>query len=353
MTADPLPDLPLNLRDCEALARARLDPIALAFFAGGAGDEVTLRENVDAFARRLLRPRVLVNVASIDLATELLGTSVSTPIGIAPTAQHALAHAEAECATARAAAAAGALMCASTMSSRTLEEIGQAGGPRWFQLYVFANRDLTLDLVRRAEAAGYSALVLTVDVPVLGVRNTEVRGGVAFDIDSYGNLAASGATMDFDQYSKGLFDPSLTWDAVGWLRAHTSLPIVLKGIMTGEDAAIAVARGADGVWVSNHGGRQLDRVPATLDVLDEVVTAVDGRAEVYLDGGIRRGVDAATALAMGAQAVFLGRPVLWALCAHGAPGVAHMLDTMNAELANAMALLGAPSVRHLRREHVM
>ncbi|MDP9236250.1 MAG: alpha-hydroxy-acid oxidizing protein [Chloroflexota bacterium] len=338
----------LNLHDFEALAAERLDAGAFAYYAGGALDEVTLRENASAFARRRLRPRVLVDVSALDTATTLLGTAVAAPFGIAPTAQHALAHPEGECATARAAAAAGVLFCASTMSSRTLEDIAEAsGGPRWFQLYTQDNDGpRTETLIRRAEAAGYGAIVLTVDLAVPGRREAEMR--LAFDFDRLqpGNLALPPAQAE---------DPipvRFTWSGISWIRGVTGLPLILKGIMTAEDARLAVEHGVDAVWVSNHGARQLDRVHASVDVLEEVVEAVSGRAEVYLDGGVRRGADVVTALALGARAAFIGRPVLYALAAGGADGVTLALDLLAAELRYNMALLGAATIASITRAHV-
>ena len=345
---------PLNLRDLERIAGGLLEPGAQAYFAGGAHDEVCLAENEAAWARRKLLPRVLVDVGALDTATTLLGTAVTMPVGIAPTAQHGLAHPDAEAATARAAAAAGVLYCASTMSTLPVERIGAAGsGPRWFQLYIQRDRAATLELVARARAAGFTALVLTVDTPVAGVRERDARVGAAAARQTFGNLGYSGSGDALGAYVAGLFDPSVTWDDLSWLRAAAGMPLVLKGIMTAADARLACEHGADAVWVSNHGGRQLDRTPATADVLEEVAGAAAGRAEVYVDGGIRRGLDVVTALALGARAVFVGRPVLYALACDGQAGVTLALEMLRAELRNAMALLGAPSVADVRRSHVI
>lgn len=310
---------------------------------------MTLRENVAAFARRRLRPRVLVDVSKLDTATTLLGAAVSMPIGIAPTARHRFAHPDAECATAAAAAAAGAVFCASTMSSRSLEEIaGACSGPRWFQLYTQDNiGPRTEALVRRAEAAGYAAIVLTVDLAVSGRRERELRE--TFDLDAPPPANLAGLPVEVDDAPPARF----TWDDLRWLRNVTRLPLVLKGIMTAEDAALAVEHGVGGVWVSNHGGRQLDRAPATIDVLEEVVRAVGGQAEVYLDGGVRRGTDVVTALAFGARAVFIGRPIIYALAVAGAGGVALALELIATETRYAMALLGAPTIASITRAHVI
>ena len=340
--------------DFEAPARERLHPAAWAYYRGGGWDEITLAENLTAWRDYTFRPRVLVDVSDIDLSTTLLGAAVSMPIGVAPAALHGLAHPDGELATSRAATAAGIANVVSTVASRTIEEVAEASGDglRWFQLYAQRDRSRSRDFVQRAEAAGYTALVLTVDLPVLGYRDDIVR--IDFDPGSraYGNIAdraAVGGELDdlLDMRSIGL-----TWDALAEIRSWSSLPLVLKGILTAEDARLAVDHGVAGVWVSNHGGRQLDRSPAAIDVLDEIVEAVDGRAEVYLDGGVRRGTDAVTALAMGARAVFTARPFLYALACAGEPGVAKAIAILREETERAMSLLGAARIGDLRRDHV-
>jgi isopentenyl diphosphate isomerase/L-lactate dehydrogenase-like FMN-dependent dehydrogenase len=336
----------LNLHDFEAAARERMDPGAFAYYAGGAHDEITLRENIAAFERRRFRPRVLAGIGAPDTSTSVLGTRVGVPFGVAPTAMHGLAHEDGECATARAAAAAGVLFCASTMSSRSLEEIAAASrGPRWFQLYTQDGMGpRTAALVRRAEAAGYGAIVLTVDLAVPGRREREVRLGFGIDDLPRGNLVEPVGRMGEDA--------PVGWEIVRWLRELTPLPVVLKGILTAEDAALAAEHGAAAVWVSNHGGRQLDRAQPSIDALGEVVAAVAGRAEVYLDGGVRRGGDVVTALALGARAVFVGRPLLFALGVDGEAGVRLALNLLADETRYDMALLGAPDVASIRRSHV-
>ncbi|MEX0750135.1 MAG: alpha-hydroxy acid oxidase [Dehalococcoidia bacterium] len=336
-----------NLRDFEELARACMEPGQFAYYAGGSGDEVTLRDNESAFARRRLRPRVLVDVSQIDTATTLLGQAVTMPVGIAPTAQHGLAHPEGECATVRAASRAGALYVASTQSTRPIEEIGAAdGGPFWFQLYVQDNTGpRTEALIRRAESAGCTAIALTVDLAVPGRRERELRALLDTSVLRPGNFPDAPAAAPPPV--------TLTWSDVTWLRATTKLPIILKGIMTGEDARLAVEHGVDAVWVSNHGGRQLDRASASIDVLEEIVDAVAGNAEVYLDGGVRRGSDVVTALALGARAVFVGRPILYALACGGQEGVTLALDLMAAEVRYSMSLLGTPSISDITRAHVV
>jgi isopentenyl diphosphate isomerase/L-lactate dehydrogenase-like FMN-dependent dehydrogenase len=333
---------PIVVADYEALAHARMHPAAWDYYAAGAGDEITLRENRAVFDRMRLRPRVLVDVSSIDTATTVLGSPVAMPILVTPTAMHRYACEEGECATARAAGAAGTLMVAATEASRTLEDIAAAAtGPLWFQLYVYSQRHLAEALVRRAEAAGYRAIVLTVDAPQWGHKPRSERTEATIPPFATANVDVTG------------LDPaSLTWDAVAWLRSLTRLPLVLKGILTAEDASLAVEHGVEGIVVSNHGGRQLDSVPATIEALPEVVDAVAGRCEVYLDGGIRRGTDVLKALALGARAVLVGRPILWGLAANGADGARHVLELLHAELESAMALAGRPTLASIDRSLV-
>ena len=336
---------PINLHDYRRLALERLDPHVIDYLEGGALDELTVRDNERAFLDARLLPRVLRDISSIDTVTSLLGKPVAMPLGIAPTARQSLFDAEGELPVARAAAAAGVPFVASTMSSCSLEQIAAAGGLQWFQLYVQRDRKLTESLVRRAEAAGYAALVLTVDAPIGGRRERDLRMGDAAPTVPLPNIDPEG--VDPRSIAFPAHEPSLTWRDVDWLRALTSMPLVIKGIMAPEDAVLAIEHGAAGVWVSNHGGRQLERSAASLHALPAVLAAVGGRAEVYVDGGVRRGLDAAIAVAMGARAVFLGRPILWALTVGGEQGVADALGILRAELENAMALLGAPSCNDL------
>jgi 4-hydroxymandelate oxidase len=343
----------LGMEDFEARAQALLDRTAFDYIAGGAGEEVTLADNVRAWARRRLLPRVLRDVSTIDTATTFLGQPVRLPLGSAPMAYQHFAHADAEPATARATAVAGGLYCLSTMSSRSLEDVAAAadeagGGPRWFQLYVHHERALSADLVARAEAAGYGAIVLTVDLPVSGVRLRDERNRMQYP-QEFGNFVRP---ADVAAVVGGFNDTSLDWDDVAWLRGLTRLPLVIKGVLAAADAALAAEHGAAGVVVSNHGGRQLDRTPATADVLAEVVDAVAGRAEVYVDGGIRRGVDVLTALALGARGAFVGRPLAWALAADGENGVARAWAILEAELQTDMALLGVRNVGEITRDHL-
>src|SRR5689334_438286 len=345
---------PINIAEYEELAAERLAPVVWDYYRGGSDDERTLHANRDAFERIKLRPRVLVDVSQIALETTVLGIELPTPLLVAPTAYHGLAHPEGECETARGASAAGALMVASTMSNRSLEEVANAATcPLWFQLYVYRDRQVTEDLVRRAEAVGYRALVLTVDTARLGRRERDIRNGFGLPPHLHmGNFAGAAREQPGQEpglsglavYANALLDSSLTWEALDWLRSITALPIVVKGILTAEDARLAVEHGARGIIVSNHGGRQLESGMATIEALPEVVAAAHGGAEVYLDGGIRRGTDALKALALGARAVLLGRPILWGLAVGGQQGVARVLELLNAELEMAMALVGSPSV---------
>ncbi len=352
---------PVNLADYEALALERLAPGARDYIAGGAGDEVTLRENRAAFDRIRLLPRVLVDVSSVDASTKVLDQRVRFPVLVAPTAFHALAHPDGELATARAAAAEGTVMVVSTMSGFPLEDVAAAArGPKWFQLYAFRDRGVTRALVERAEAAGYGAVCLTVDLPRVGRRERDVRNQFSLppplrplNFEPFVDLAALGAENErFETYIQGLVDPSLTWDVMDWLRSVTSLPILVKGILTAADAVLACERGADAIFVSNHGARQLDTVPATIEVLPEIADAVRGRAEILLDGGIRRGTDVVKAVALGARAVAIGRPCLYGLAVSGEEGVRHVFELLRTEVELAMALLGCPSLSALDRSFV-
>jgi 4-hydroxymandelate oxidase len=339
-------ELPVTIREFERLAVDALSPEVYGFLAGGAGDEVTLADNTAAWRRWQIRPRVLVDVTVRDSGTVLLGRRRPHPLLVAPTAFHRLAHPDGERATARAARAAGAVMCLSTFSTVGPAELAEAvpDGPRWFQLYVFRDRGTTTALVEAAAAAGYEALVVTVDLPVLGRRERDLHSGfLVEESTAVPSLAAHGVTgrLTLPEMT-ALLDPSLTWADLGWLAGLSGLPVLVKGVLTAEDAALAVAHGAAGVIVSNHGGRQLDGVPATADVLAEIAERVGDRVDVLVDGGIRRGADVFKALALGARAVMVGRPVLWGLAAAGEAGAHRVLELLLAELDNALALAGAP-----------
>lgn len=332
----------LNVGEFLAAAAAKVEPAVWCYFEGGAEDEVTLRENVAAFGRWQLRPRMLVDVGEISLETTLLGAAVSMPLGIAPFALQRLLDPEAERATTRAAAAAGALATVPTLTSYRHGELqAAADGPRWLQLYVQLDRAQTLDHLAEAKEAGYGAVVLTVDLPLVGRREQDLRLGFAIPPEiplHYGTLVD--------------VDPTLTWRDLEWIRAATDLPLVLKGIVTREDAVLAVEHGVDGIWVSNHGGRQLDGVAASIDALPEVVEASDGRTEVYVDGGFRRGTDVVKALALGARAAFAGRPVAAGLAVGGEAGVSRVLELLRDEIRLALGLLGCTSPEQVTRTHV-
>ena len=346
-----------SLNDIEQLAREVLSPAAFAYYSGGAGDEVTLKDNVAAYRRRKLRPRVMTDVSSIDTSTTFLGTPVPFPVGLAPTAQGSLAHPDGEVATARAAKEAGVMMVLSTIASRSLEDVAAVGeAPRWFQLYIHKDPGVTKALIERAVAEGYKAIAVTADLPYPGHRERELRHPIVFTEEDqvFGNfteLVTTGAPLL--QLLDDVINNNVTWADLDRVRSACDLPVLLKGVMTGEDAAIAVEHGVAGVVVSNHGGRQLDRVPASIDVLEEVVEAVAGKAEVFIDGGVRRGTDVALALALGARGVFMGRPYLYGLAVAGEAGVLKALEMIRTEFENAMGLLGVSSVAELDRSHVL
>ncbi len=339
-----------NLRQFEAAARQRLSSAAFGYIGGGSGDEQTLRDNEAAFSRYRLLPRALVDVSSVDLSTTLLGRRVAMPIGFAPVAQQGLANPDGELIPAMVAAEAGLLCCLSTFANRSIEDVATAGaGLRWFQLYVQEERHLSEAAVARAVAAGYEAIVLTVDLAVPGYRERELRD----PITSLGAVPNAGvSTLERGPYGHPT-DATLQWSDLAWVRRLSDLPLVVKGILDPADAARAVDHGAAAIVVSNHGGRQLDRSPASIDALEAVVQAVAGRAEVYLDGGVRRGTDVVTALALGARAVFIGRPYVFALAAGGRAGVARCVEILEDELRIAMMLLGAPTVAAITRDRVI
>jgi len=348
---------PITLHDYERLATERLPAGPLGYYAGGAGDERTLRANQEAWASRALRPRVLVDVGEVSTATSVLGTPVSMPVLVAPTALHRMAHPDGEQATARAAAAAGTLLTLSTLATATPAQVAAAapGAPRWFQLYVTRDRSISRALVGQAVEHGFDGIVVTVDAPVPGRRERDHRTGfrVPSDLDMPAVTAAlghSGGVSVEDFFS--VVDPTVTWADLETFAADCGLPVIVKGIQTAEDAALACEHGAAAVVVSNHGGRQLDGAAPTAEVLPEVVEAVGARLEVYVDGGIRRGTDVAAALALGARAVLIGRPVLWGLVVAGEAGVRDVLEILRAEVGNALALLGARSPQEVVPAHV-
>ena len=345
---------PVNLYDFEAAALARLPRPTRDYYCGGANDEITLERNRAAYEAIPLHYRVLRDVSQRDLGTSVLGIPLSMPIVVAPTACHQLAHPEGELATARATGAAGTLMMISTLANYALEDICSAAkGPFWFQLYVYRDRGVTRELIRRAEAAGCRAIVLTVDAPVGGQRERDVRnefclpeGIVMRNLLPAGRAFAGLANGKGSAaaYINSMLDPSISWRDLDGLSAQTQLPVLVKGLVRADDAVRAREHGAQGVIVSNHGGRQLDTSPATIEVLEAISTALDGRIEVLVDGGIRRGTDVLKALALGARAVLVGRPILWGLAVDGERGVRRVLDILREELDVAMALAGCCSV---------
>jgi 4-hydroxymandelate oxidase len=326
------PDDRLTLEDYESAARAALPAEVYDFVAGGGGDEWTLAENRRAFTRWRLRPRQLRGASDPDLSSSLLGAQLAFPVLVAPWAYQRLLHPEGELATARAAAAEGTVMVVSMSASELLEDIGRvAAAPRWWQLYIYEDRAFTADVLARAVAAGYGAVCWTIDLPVFGLRHRDERNG--FQVPSRLDPADFG------------YDRALTWDDLAWVREHTSgLPVLVKGILTAEDAEVAVQAGADAIVVSNHGGRQLDFAPASLTALPEVVAQVAGRVPVLMDGGVRTGVDVVKALALGAAAVLVGKSVAWGLAAGGEAGVAGVLRILREGVANTMALTGCRSL---------
>jgi isopentenyl diphosphate isomerase/L-lactate dehydrogenase-like FMN-dependent dehydrogenase len=344
----------LTLDDAERLAEAVVAPEAWGYIAGGAGDERTLTWNREAFSRCRLRPRVLVDVSAVTTETTVLGTPVSMPVLVAPMAFQQLAHEEHELATARGTAAAGTLMCLSTVATATPSQVAEAaaGGARWLQIYVFRDREVSDAVIEEALAAGFSALVLTADLPVYGIRDRELRAGFEFPDDNVPAIAAARARGGEGTADLGLIESGLEWDYVTELRERWGVPVAVKGLVTAEDARLACEHGAAAVVVSNHGGRQLDGAISSLEALPEVVEAVDGRAEVYLDGGVRRGTDVVTALALGARAVLVGRPVMYGLAFGGAKGVEQVLGILREETENALALLGCRSPEEVTRAHV-
>jgi isopentenyl diphosphate isomerase/L-lactate dehydrogenase-like FMN-dependent dehydrogenase len=348
---------PLNVEDYARLAEQALEPGPYGYYAGGAEDEWTLRENREAFRRLLLRPRVLVDVGDIALATTVLGTNVSMPILVGPLAFQRLANADGEKATARAAAAADTIMCLSTLTTTTPAEVaaGAPEAPRWFQLYWFRDEGVTRGLVDQAVEHGYRAIVLTVDAPVAARRERDLRNDFRLPPETrVASLeAALGGPLQVPVHELfHLISPSIAWRDLERLAGWSRLPLVVKGVMTAEDALLACEHGAGALVVSNHGGRQLDGVAATIELLPEVVDAVAGRIEVLLDGGVRRGTDVAKALALGARAVLIGRAFLWGLAVDGEAGVARVLQLLRDELTVTLALLGCATPADVTAAHV-
>ncbi|CAL9095003.1 unnamed protein product [Musa acuminata var. zebrina] len=351
-----------NVCEYEEIAKQKLPKMIYDYYASGAEDQWTLKENRNAFSRILFRPRILIDVSNIDMTTTVLGFNISMPIMIAPTAMQKMAHPEGEYATARAASAANTIMTLSSWATSSVEEVASTGpGVRFFQLYVYKDRDVVRQLVKRAERAGFKAIVLTVDTPRLGRREADIKNRFTLppfltlknfeDLD----LGKMERTNDsgLASYVASQVDRSLSWKDVKWLQTITSLPIIVKGVMTAEDTRLAIQAGVAGIVVSNHGARQLDYVPATINCLEEVVKAARGQVPVFLDGGIRRGTDVFKALALGASGVFIGRPVVFALAADGEAGVRKVLQMLRDELELTMALSGCTSLKEISRNHIV
>ncbi|MGE0400427.1 MAG: alpha-hydroxy acid oxidase [Kofleriaceae bacterium] len=357
MTIDPI-----NLAELEALAQSRVTQMAWDYYASGADDERCVRRNREAFAEIALHYRVLVDVAQRDLSTTVLGHRIAMPVCVAPTAFHRLAHEDGELASVRGAGDAGTLFVLSTLSNTRVEDVvAAASGPVWFQLYVYKDRAATEALVHRVEAAGVKAIVVTVDAPLLGRRERDVKNRFALPpplgienmyAEGYRPVRAVENESGLAAYFVSLLDASLTWDALAWLRSITKLPVLVKGIVRADDAVRAIEHGAAGIVVSNHGGRQLDASPATIEVLPRIADALAGRGTILLDGGVRRGADVIKAIAFGARAVLVGRPVLWGLAAGGREGVAAALGVLRRELDLAMALCGCANVAAITRDLV-
>ncbi|KAH0891369.1 hypothetical protein HID58_053798 [Brassica napus] len=351
-----------NVTEYEAIAKEKLPKMVYDYYASGAEDQWTLKENRNAFARILFRPRILIDVSKIDMTTTVLGFKISMPIMVAPTAMQKMAHPEGEYATARAASAAGTIMTLSSWATSSVEEVASTGpGIRFFQLYVYKNRKVVEQLVRRAEKAGFKAIALTVDTPRLGRRESDIKNRFTLppnltlknfeglDLGKMDEANDSGLAS----YVAGQIDRTLSWKDVQWLQTITSMPILVKGVLTGEDARIAIQAGAAGIIVSNHGARQLDYVPATISALEEVVKATQGRVPVFLDGGVRRGTDVFKALALGASGIFIGRPVVFSLAAEGEAGVRKVLQMLRDEFELTMALSGCRSLSEITRNHII
>lgn len=359
---------PVNTFEYEALAKLKLPKMVYDYYASGADDEYTLEDNIAAFRRIRLRPRVLVDISAQDISTTLLGIPSSFPLVIAPAAMQKMAHPNGEVAVARAAAKNKVIMTLSSLSTCSMEQVAESSpaGAKWFQLYIYKDRQVTKKLVERAQNAGYRALVLTVDAQRLGRREADIHNEFSLPQHlTFGNFQEERTTNDdktrtksaqgsgIEAYFASLMDPSLTWKDIAWLQSITRLPIILKGITTAEDAQKAVQSGVAAVIVSNHGARQLDGMLATIDCVEEVVDAVRSRIPVLMDSGVRRGTDILKALALGAKAVCIGRPVLWALAVGGEEGVDDVLNLLRNEFHLAMGLVGCRSVEEIDRRIVV
>uniref|UniRef100_A0A8D0KP83 (S)-2-hydroxy-acid oxidase n=1 Tax=Salvator merianae TaxID=96440 RepID=A0A8D0KP83_SALMN len=353
---------PICIADFEQHAKKCLRKSVYDYYKSGADDQQTLAENVAAFSRIRLYPRMLRNVSALDLSTTVLGQKVSMPICVAATAMQCMAHADGEIATARACRSMGTGMMLSSWSTSSIEEVAQAAPTaiRWLQLYIYKDRGVTRSLVQRAEKDGYKGIFVTVDTPFLGKRLDDVRNRFQlpphlrmknFEMNdlAFSSEKGYGENSGLSVYVAEAIDPSINWEDMKWLRGLTSLPIVAKGILRADDAREAIKHGVNGILVSNHGARQLDGVPATIEVLPEIVEAVEGKVEVFVDGGIRKGTDVLKALALGAKAVFIGRPIIWGLAYQGEKGVTEVLQILKDEFHLAMALSGCQNVGAIDR----
>ncbi len=354
----PTETLPVNLTEYEEAARRILPPASFGHVAGAAGDEATLRANREAFGGWRLLPRVLRGAASPNLRTTVLGEETAMPVLLAPTGTHKLMHPEGEVATARAARRAGLVLVSSMTASCTVEETAAVGTPFWFQVLFLRERAMTLAVLRRAEAAGAKAIVITLDMPVVGRRETDERNqfamppGITFANFNVQQAATAGGS-GFRAHGDSVLFAGATWDDLRWLCENAKVPVIAKGILAPEDAVLAIEHGAKAIIVSNHGGRQLDGAVGSLDALPAVVERVAGRAEVLMDGGIRRGTDVLKALSLGARAVLLGRPYLWGLAVGGEDGAFRVLDLLRKELEDAATLCGVRDVGEVSRELVV
>ena len=344
-------DRPINIYEFEALSNERLPKTESDFIAGGATDEITLRRTREVFDSIMLRPRMLVDISEMDLSTTVLGQRIEFPVMADPSGGHARAHPEGELATARVTGAMGTVMVLSSGSSYTLEDVAKAAtGPIWWQQYLYGDRGLTMELADRAKDAGYSALCITLDSTVQAKRERNIRNNYSSPPSpNYAHLELNDwqlwdVSSDAPRGVNALVDRKATWSYLEWLVERTSMPVVVKGVMTGEDGRRAAESGARGIIVSNHGARQLDTTFASVEVVPEVVEAVEGKAEVYLDGGIRRGTDVLKALALGARAVLIGRPLFWGLAVDGEAGLQTVMGFLKDELAQSMGMCGRPTI---------
>ena len=347
----------VNLDELEQQAKQRLDLASYDFVAGGAGSELTLRSNREAFQKITIMPRVLTGIKHVDTSTDLLGQKLSMPIYVTPMANHGVVHSSAEVGSALGAKKAGTLFVAPTGSTKTMEEVAESikESPRWFQLYFNKDPEVNRQLLQRAEKAGFSAIVLTVDLPVLGIRDRNVRNSLTLSKDVNGPTTPSerylAATRSLQSLTAGIKD-DLSWDDYEWTRKHTTLPVLIKGILSPEDAEEAAKRKVPAIIVSNHGGRQLDTGFGAIEALGPIVERVKGKTRVLFDSGIRRGTDVFKALALGADAVGVGRPVLWGLALYGSDGVAAVMEHLREELVNVMRLAGTARLANITRDFV-